>query len=311
MKKHLNKIASFTALVLVSSLSFTTDVFADDEKKQKPSALSIINKSASATTREILAEKEQKIMNEASEAVLGTQQALTALEKNDTKKAVSILQTVSEKLSVILAKNSALAFIPADVEADLYDFQGDAQTVKKARDEADDFLEDGNVQGARQILAGLASEIRITTTSIPLGSFPTAIKEAEALIGTGKINEAASVLTKVLNLLVETTEIIPLPILNAEILLNQAAEMEHRQDLSKEKSREDILKLTDAAKDKLLLAELLGYGGKDDYKMLYTEIDAIKETLHSETSSANWEKIKHALSELKNKIMYPKRWSNT
>jgi len=153
MKKYLNKIATFTALVLISSLSSPVDVFADDEKKQKPSALSIVDKSTSATTREILAEKEQKIVNEASEAVFGTQQALKALEKNESKKAISILQAVSGNLAIILTKNSALAFIPANVEADVYDFQGDAKTVEKARDEADDFLEDGDLQGARQILA--------------------------------------------------------------------------------------------------------------------------------------------------------------
>ncbi len=311
MKKHLNKIATFTALVLISSLSSPVDVFADDEKKQKPSALSIVDKSTSATTREILAEKEQKIVNEASEAVFGTQQALKALEKNESKKAISFLQTASGKLAIILTKNPALAFIPANVEADIYDFQGDAETVKKARDEADDFLEDGDLQGARRILAGLASEIRITTTSIPLGSFPVAIKEAVALIDTGKASEAENILNKVLNMLVKTTEIIPLPILRAEALLDQASEMEHKQDLSKEKSREEVLKLTDAAKDKLILAELLGYGAKDDYKMLYTEIDVIKEKLNSEKSPATWEKIKHTLSELKNKVMYSKKWSNT
>jgi len=132
-----------------------------------------------------------------------------------------------------------------------------------------------------------------------------------ALIDIGKENEAANVLNKVLNMLVETTEVIPLPILRAEALLDQASTMEHKQDLSKEKSREEVLKLTDAAKDKLILAELLGYGSKDDYKMLYTEIDVIKETLHSEKSSATWEKIKRTLSELKNKVMYSKKWSNT
>jgi len=33
MKKHFNKIATYTALVLISSLPFSVDVFADAEKK--------------------------------------------------------------------------------------------------------------------------------------------------------------------------------------------------------------------------------------------------------------------------------------
>ncbi|MGZ4957372.1 MAG: YfdX family protein [Methylobacter sp.] len=307
MKKHLNKIATYTALVLISSLSFPMDVLADTEKKQSLSTLPNVDKSASATKRKILAEKEQKIVNEASEAMLGTQQALEALEKNDSKKALSILQTVSGKLDILLAKEPALALIPADIEIDAYDFEGDAKAVEKARDQADDFLEGGNLQGARQILSGLASEIRITTINIPLGSFPTAIKDAVALIDKGKANEAATVLSQVLNMLIKTTEIIPLPILRAEALLDEASAMEHKKDLSKEKSREDVLKLTDAAKENLKIGELLGYGDKDDYKMLYTEIDDIKEVLHSGKSAGTWEKIKNKLSELKNKVTQSKK----
>ena len=307
MKKHFHKLATCTALVLISSLSLPVDVFADAKKKLNPPVLSSADKITTITKRNILAEKEQQIVNEANEAVLGTQQALKALEKDDSKKAISILQTVSGKLDIILAKNPALALIPADIEVDVSDFQGDAKTVEKAIGEADDLLDDGKLQGARQILAELASEIRVTTINIPLGSFPTAIKDAVALIDTGKSNEAADVLNEVLNMLVETTEVIPLPILRAEALLDEASKLEHKKDLPKEKSREEILKLADAAKDKLKLAELFGYGDKDDYKVLYTEIDVIKETLHSDKSSATWEKIKRTLSELKNKVMHTEK----
>jgi hypothetical protein len=57
-------------------------------------------------------------------------------------------------------------------------------------DKADDLFDDNRVWEARHILAELVSEIRITTTSIPLGSFPVAIKkEAAALIDLGKTDE--------------------------------------------------------------------------------------------------------------------------
>ena len=307
MKKNFYKIAIYTALVLLSSLSFAAAVVADAEKKQILSTLHTGDKTTSAAKQKILAEKERQVVNEASEAVSGTRQALEALEKNDSKKAFFILQTVSGKLDIMLAKNPALALIPADIEADVSDFQGNVEAVEKAIAEADDLLDDGKLQGSRQILAELASEIRITTVNMPLGSFPTAIKEAVVLIDAGKANEAVNVLNKVLNMLVVTVEVIPLPILRAEALLDDASELEHKNDMSKEKSREDVQKLTDAAKDKLKLGELLGYGDKDDYKMLYTEIDDIKEALHSEKSASTWEKIKLKLAELKNKVMHPKK----
>ena len=71
-----------------------------------------------------------------------------------------------------------MALVPADIDVDILDFEGDAKTVKQAVKQADDLLEHGKVQSARHILAELASEMRITTLSIPLGSFPLAIKNA-------------------------------------------------------------------------------------------------------------------------------------
>lgn len=308
MKKHIHKIATYIALVLISSLSSPMDVFADAKKQSSSTLLmSSTDKSTSVTKHKILTEKEQQIVKEAAEAVSGIHQALEALEKNDLKRAFFTLQTASGKLDVILAKQPALALIPTDIEVDVSDFQGDAKTVEKAIKEADALLDDGKLQAARQILAELASEIRITTISMPLGSFPTAIKDAVALIDKGKTKEAADLLNKALNMLVETSEVTPLPFLHAEDLLDEASALEHKKDMSKEKNREEVLKLTDAAKDQLKVAELLGYGDKDDFKMLYTEIDAIKETLHSEKSATTWEKIKHNLAELKNKVIHSKK----
>jgi len=114
-------------------------------------------------------------------------------------------------------------------------------------------------------------------------------------------------LDDVLNMLVERTEVIPLPLLRAEILLTEASELEHKEDLSKEKSRAEVLKFADAAKEKLKLAELLGYGSKDDYQSLYTAIDEIKDTIHSEKSAATWAKVKQTLTDLKNKITQAKK----
>jgi hypothetical protein len=130
------------------------------------------------------------------------------LELNDPKTAFSILQTVSGKLDIILAKDPSLALVPADVETDIFDFKGDTKTIKQEIKKAGKLLDAGKIQGARQIL-------------------------------------------------------------NAEALLTKASELEYKQDLSTEKSREEVMKHANEAKDNLKLAELLGYGSKDDYKTLY------------------------------------------
>jgi len=145
------------------------------------------------------------------------------------------------------------------------------------------------------------------TVSIPLGTFPLAIKNAIAQINAGKTKEAALVLDEVLNTLVERTEIIPLPLLRAEALLTVASELEHKEDLTKEKSRAEVLKLANAAKEKLKLAELLGYGSKDDYRLLYTAIDDIKDVIHTQKSASTWAKVKQTLTDLKNKLIQSKK----
>ena len=309
MKKHPPKTAIHAALALTLSLScsFPVDVFAGTEKKPNTHFLSNDSQSVSGIKHKILAEKNQQVVNEARESILGTQQALLDLEKKDTKAALSKLQDVSKKLDTVLTKNPKLALITANVNAEIFDFEGDANTIKKEIKQAESFLRGGKLQSARQILAELASEMRITTTSIPLGTFPLAIKNAETLIDAGKTNEAALVLYEVLNTPVEDIEIMPLPILRAEVLLTEASELEHKEDMTQEKSRVEVLKFADAAKDKLKIAELLGYGGKDDYKILYTAIDELKETMHSEKSVATWEKVKQMLTDLKNKIIHPKK----
>lgn len=149
--------------------------------------------------------------------------------------------------------------------------------------------------------------MRITATSIPLGIFPAAIKEATSLIDKGKTVEAKNALYEVLSMPVRTTEIMPLPVLQAETLLTAASELEHKSDLSKEASRAEILKLSDAAKEKLSLAEMLGYGDKAEYKQLYDAIGDLKDVIHSEKSAAVWDRIKTTFSAFKNKIIHPKK----
>jgi hypothetical protein len=305
MNKKLKIISQHIALLLSIICSLTAS--ANEKKENLPSTLPGAVEHSAMTKRKILTDREQQIVKEAAEAVSKSQKALEAVEKNETKKALGILQEVSGKLDIILAKYPSLELVSADIETDIIEFEGDSDAAKKAINAADDFLDDGKIQEARQILVELVSEMRVTTTSIPLKSFPAAIKEAVAYLSNGKTNEAASAIYDVLNTLVETTEILPLPVLHAEIFLSDAAEIEHRKDLPEKQSQSDVVKLVNAARDQLKLAQLLGYGNKDDYKNLYTAIDDIEETLHSEKSVAVWTIIKQHLAALKNKLTHFKK----
>lgn len=304
------KSAVAIAMVFTATVGAQSPVSAATAATPAGSAATVGSKGTQSAHRKLLSEKQAQIEHEALESIIGTQNALLALQKKDTKKAMKLLQEVSGKLDIVLAKYPDLNLIPAGVEADVNDFEtngkdADAKQIQKLLDQTVALLDKHKVQDARIILKQLVSEVRITTISIPLGSFPAAIKDAAALIDKGKTDEAESALYDVLNTLVKTTEIIPLPLLRAEALLSEASELEHKDDLSQQASREAILKLTNEAKDKLQLAEMLGYGEKDDYKVLYAAIDDIKDVIHSEKSAAVWDKVKSALQELKNKLIHP------
>jgi hypothetical protein len=295
-----NKMAIY--ILLATGATFLANNSFAKTEPPKPHLATTIDRVTAATKHKVLKEKVQSIEGEEAEIAAETQKAIVALGNNDTKGATTILQGISTKLDNLIAKNPGLVLVPATVETDVSDFAGTNKDVGNVIDEAEDLLKHGKLQNARGVIAEMASEIRVITTSIPLGTYPAAIKQIIPLIDSGKIDQAAVDLNKVLDTLVVTIEIMPLPVLRAEELLTLAAELEHRADLSKEKSREDIRQFTDAAKDQLELAQLLGYGNKDDYKPLYKEIDAIHKTLFSEQSASTWQKVKDDLAQFKDRL---------
>ncbi len=290
------------AIALASVCASNSLAFAADAAK--PQAAEEAGKLAQSSSEKLklLEEKRQQINQEAKEVIIGTQNALIALNKNDGKTARDQLQDVLGKLDILLVKHPSLKLLPADVSAQIFDLENNYAEVKKLVEEADDLLDDHQIQQAREILDTLVSEIRVTTVNIPLGTFPVAIKEAIVQIDANKPEEAKIALENVLGMLVNTTDVFVLPVLEAESLVTDASELEHKSDLSKEESRKEILKLTAAATDKLKLAELLGYGSKDDYKALYKTIDEIDDVIHSEQSAASWQKLKDSIAAFKNKV---------
>lgn len=302
MKKPIQNLAINSALLLLASLSLSIEVQAAEDKISSSVSSIPADNSAQLHKLKALAEHNQQIVNTAKEAVMGTQQAMLDLEKNASAAAQTILQEVSKKLEEIIVSSPSSVLVAADIEVDVIDFKGSAGDVAQKVKQAADLLNHGKLQAGRMVADELASEMDITTVNIPLKTFPAAIKEASGLLNAGKTQDAMQVLDTALNSLVEETEIIPLPLLRAEGLLLKAAELEQNSDLSKENNRDAVLKLVDAAKEKLKIAQLLGYGGKEDYQLFYKVIDDIKATIHTEKSAATWAKIKQAFADLKNKV---------
>ena len=243
-------------------------------------------------------EKRQEILQEAITAVAETEKALQALEQNKPKDALKALEVVTGKLELLLARDPKLALAPIGVAVRTYDLLARPETVKAVVKEAKDLLKDGEVQKARHLLANLASEIVITTTSIPLATYPDAIKAISPLIDAGKLEEAKQALRAALNTLVLTDEIIPLPILRADYMLAAAKTLSENMERSDEDNKM-LERLLKGARVQLKLAEALGYGNKKLFKPLYKEIDEIEKKTAGGKGGKGWfDSLEKKLDEL-------------
>ena len=171
--------------------------------------------------------------------------------------------------------------------------------MKEVIKEARDYLEDGEIQKARPLVANLASEIVLRTTSIPLATYPDAIKAIAPLIDEGKVDEAKTALQAALNTLVVTTDdVIPLPVLRAEKLLKNAEALAENEERTV-KDNETLAKQLEAARNQLKMAELLGYGDKESFEAMYEQLDQIEQKTQGGKGGKGWfDKIKQQISDL-------------
>jgi len=295
--------------LMVSTKVIAEEVTALPEKPQEQSeATESVQPEVDKQSTDKAAEKRKNILADASTALDETVKALKALDEDKPKDALAALEKATGKLELILARDPGLALAPVDLQVVTYDLLANPDTVKAMIHDAENYFEDGEIQRARPLVANLASEIQFRTTSIPLVSYPGAIKAVTPLIDQGKLDEAKAALQSALNtLVVSTDEVIPLPKLRAEQMLKSAealAEKEKRTD----KDNETLAALLSGARNQLKMAELLGYGTKKSYEPVYEQLDQIEAKTSGGKGGKGWfERIKQQLSELFGATRYSSR----
>jgi hypothetical protein len=183
-----------------------------------------------------------------------------------------------------------------------HDVIGTLDEIEAMREQAEDLLEDGEVQRARGIIAGLASEMIIGVTNIPLASYPEAIKAVSPLIDEGKIEEAKVALQAALNTLVVTEHVIPSPILRAEQMLMKAEPLAEKKNRSQDEKQE-LEELLENARYHIELAKALGYGDKNVYEEFFDQIKEIEEkTADKKAGKGYFDGIRQSLSKFRKSI---------
>ena len=220
--------------------------------------------------------RRESILTEATEALKQTKEALNALEEKRTEDALEALAVTTGKLELIVAREPDLALAPTDVAVTYREILASNDSVEKVIESALHALDDGRVQDARYLLDDMGSEIVTTVTELPLVTYAAAIKEIAPLIDAGEIERAKQELEAVLQTVVLTDYVTPLPYLRAEQLLDSAQVLAKNSDRSEEQNEELSSQLAQV-RENLKLGEILGYGRRDNYAPLYTELDQIEE----------------------------------
>jgi hypothetical protein len=293
----------FYAAVVSLAFAISAPLFAEDtsmpsEPQGKSTAAESVQPQVEEASTDKAAEKRAKITAEAVAAVNETEKALKALKENKPDEALAALEKATGKLELILARDPGLALAPVDVEVVTYDLLASLDTVKAMIDEAEDYLEDGEIQKARPLVENLASEIQIRTTSIPLVTYPDAIKAVTPLIDEGKIDEARAGLQAALSTLVVSTDVMPLPMLRADWLLQDAEALVEKEQRTEDEDR-TLGELLQEARNQLKLAALLGYGTQESFDPIYAQLDEIEAKIAGGEGGKGWfDRIKDQVSEL-------------
>ncbi len=230
-----------------------------------------VTSDAVKTAKNDAKKQEVQVVKEAVDAVVLTQEVLADLHKNDVKAAKAALEKAIGKLEVVLAAPNAPALLPIDSAMSATEFVGTADDVKHDLKAVKSLLSDGKVQEARRLLSTLQSEIDIVTVSLPLVSYPNALKLAAKYLHDGKVDEAKEVLHMALGTFAQSEVVIPVPILKAQALIEEASKVA-------KKDKKTALTHLDAARAQLKVAEALGYVSRSDttYKALDDAIEKIE-----------------------------------
>lgn len=222
---------------------------------------------------EELARRQDDIIAEAVDALDETERAVQALTDGDDAAALAALEAATGKLEVLLARSPELALAPVDATIEVVELMADTPTLRDITSAAEVLFIGGRYQVARTLLRDFASETVVGVASLPMATYPDAIKEAARLVDAGEVDEAAAVLRAALDTLVVIETVYPHPLIEAEVHLDVARELAESADRTDEQSVQ-LTAALEAARLALERAEAFGYGTNDDYRDLY---DAIRE----------------------------------
>lgn len=290
MKKTIGALV-LTSLI-TSSMAWATP--ASDQKTG--------DQAHSAATQEAIKQEQKKqsdLLKKANSAVVegmhSVLKAVDLLKERKDEEALKALEAAVGKFEIAMAAEPDLSLAPVDSYVTLFDLIATPDTIREQLKTVKELLDDGKVQEARTLLSTLRDEMEITTVYLPLATYPDAIKLAVKYLRNKKREEAIATLDTTVKSLVNETTAIPLGLIRAKSLIEQASK------LDKEKEKEKILGLVHAARMQLDVANLLGYTQRfnESYIDLKKQIVALEEEIKGKNVVEKlYEKLSESFADL-------------
>jgi len=260
---------------------------------------SLYNNVASQIEKNIL-ERRSNLSKDAIAVLLETQNLLNNIKDGKKEDLIKKGKELIGNLEVLFAKDPALVLIPVDVNYKREEFVADIEIVRENVELAKNAMDKGEYRVASDILKDLRSEMVISTYFIPTATYPDAIKAAVVFLEDDKKDLAAKTLAGVLSSLVIEETVIPLPVLNAEEMINEAAKIDAKNHDNVNK----VLNLLKNADYQLQLAEEMGYGKKDkEFAELSLAIESLKKSVDKkEDSKSKFDSLKKQIKGFKERL---------
>jgi hypothetical protein len=288
----MNKIIVST---LLSSLLLTGSLMAQSNTELTSKE---VNKNATELATKKVQDNKVELIKEALSSLEISSKALQNLEENNKDEAKKNIELALGKLEVILTSKEVPKLLPIENRLVVKNFVGGAKEVDIALKEVKRLIDNGRVQEAGELLISLQSELDITTISLPLATYPDALKLASKYLVENKIDEAKNVLKLALSTFANVEMVIPIPLINTVELVSVAS--------TKAKENKSLaLKYLTSAHDELDKAEKLGYISKSTttYKELHTLINGVeKEVKGPNKAEKLFNELGEKLKEFKSKI---------
>ena len=281
---------------LVSSLLFTSLATADASKNL--SSKEVATQATKTATNE--AKNNQiELVKEALESLSLSAQAVKEIDEKKIDEAKKSVQKALGKLESILASEKTPKLLPIDNQMVVKNFIGSSKDVEIVLERVKKLLDSKKIQEAGELLISLQSEIDVTTMSLPLVSYPDALKLASKYLIENQPTKAKGVLAIALNTFVKDEKIIPIPLINSLKLVSTASEIA-------KKDKEQALKHLEWAKDELHKTELLGYvsSSSTTYKQVNELIEKIEKEVKGDNKAEKlFKELSEKIKEFKDKIL--------